>query len=137
MKLTIVIAEASVRGLQGTINALGIGITHFRVDQFPGRFRGSLLLIATPEPSDTLKQQFSLTLEVPGQKPQQFAYGEFNADGENQPVVMAQPFEMIIGSEGDYIFRATCDEGSATMVLKGQYSKPPQKLDDLKAEDSE
>ncbi|MCC6783381.1 MAG: hypothetical protein IT457_11115 [Planctomycetes bacterium] len=117
MKLALVLADAARPDALGTLSALGLGITRLTVARTPGQFRGSLVMVATPDEGEPLEHEFSMTVAVPGQEAQQFAVGGFTSGGPRQQVVMAHSFEMIISTLGTYVFRIDAGDSYAETRL--------------------
>ena len=118
MKLAIVLADASTRDARGGLSALGLGIAQLTVDRIPGQFHGALVVILSPEATDPLMGKFSLTLEVPGHQPQQFALGEYKASLPQEQVVLSQSFDLLVTAEGPHVFRIECGGASAETRLR-------------------
>lgn len=112
VKLAIALADAARNDAQGTVAALGLGITRLNIEKIPGQFHGALVVFATPE-EGYKRYDFSLTIEAPGQAPQQFAMGSFRTEGPFEQVVMSHTFDMLLATSGTFVFRIECHGGSA------------------------
>lgn len=127
VKLAIVLADATTRDAQGGVSTLGLGITKLFIGQFPGVFRGGLVLIATPDPGDPAEHSFSLTVQGPGRSPQQFAVGTFKTADPLDQVVVAHPLEMLVAEPGAYVFRLESGAASAEARLIAASAAPEGK----------
>lgn len=134
MKLALILANAASQDLRGTVSAIGLGVTRLQLNEVPGHYRGSMVLIASPEDGDAVGEtRFELTLKGPGQdRFQQFAIGAFDVAGPREQVIMNHDFEMLMMKEGAYVFRFTAGNGEFQTHLVVSRAPRPRNADAAK-----